>query len=542
MRLPTPEHIKSAVIHAWISGKTRDKIASEYNISTDSVSNIIDQWKNRIGVFDANSLRELGLALKKAGITPIQCVDGLRITNINNQLGIDEDHLFDFLKKLYNESKEQRLEPDDIVRLVKVINSLPEINSLNDIPKNINKRRQEKIKLDADIYYRKHEIEKLDQEIDRKKKEIQDLKDDFDSIRKEMQNEKKDFLLFKDAKDELKKNGIDIHVLESLIHVIKIFQEMNFRPLTILSEFSDINEYRKLVENKDREIKELESHIQDLKAISDNYEMKITSNEAIVQSLKQLENLGFNASDIKNLENSFSEISKKYGLTKKEIKNRFFRYMDSLYTLLTLEQDILEKTDMLSILNSEISSRRKIIQVSQPAVFSLLQNLVSAGLNEHDILMAFKIFKTDLCNNMPYSDRTYLERLSKDLNKYPTVRDTSEGLNNKILIKKSHIGKLTLVKSNLEAFLLSLVITTIYFYSTILLNAQQIQIQNNLIKRIHLIYVFNYLFPLLLFCIVIKEHEKSVRSKFKIEQNNNKKKRKMEKLERKKNLKRKTKK
>jgi hypothetical protein len=358
-----------------------------------------------------------------------------------------------------------------------------------------------------------------------------------------MQNEKKDFLLFKNVKEELKKNDIDIHVLESLIHVIKIFQEMNFRPLTILSEFSDINEYRKLVENKDREIKERESHIQDLKAINDNYEMKITSNEAIVQSLKQLENLGFNASDIKNLENSFSEISKKYGLTKKEIKNRFFRYMDSLYTLLTLEQDILEKTDMLSILNSEISSRRKIIQVSQPTVFSLLQNLVSAGLNEHDILMAFKIFKTDLCNNMPYGDRTYLERLSKDLNKYPTVRDTLEGLNNKILIKKSHIGKLTLVKSNLEAFLLSLVITTIYFYSTILLNAQQIQIQNNLIKRIHLIYVFNYLFPpLLLFCIVIKEHEKSVRSKFKIEQNNNKKKRKKEKLERKKNLKRKAKK
>ena len=59
---------------------------------------------------------------------------------------------------------------------------------------------------------------------------------------------------------------------------------------------------KNLVENKNRKIKELESHIQDLKTISDNYEMKITSNEAIVQSLKQLENLGFNASDIKNLE------------------------------------------------------------------------------------------------------------------------------------------------------------------------------------------------------------------------------------------------
>ena len=44
-----------------------------------------------------------------------------------------------------------------------------------------------------------------------------------------MQNEKKDFLLFKDAKDELKKNGIDIHVLEPLIDVIKIFKEMAFQ-------------------------------------------------------------------------------------------------------------------------------------------------------------------------------------------------------------------------------------------------------------------------------------------------------------------------
>ena len=92
MRIPIAEHIKSAVIDAWVMGeKTRDKIAAEFNISTGSVSNIIKEWKNRIGVFEANSLRKLGLALKKAGITPVQCVDGLRILNIIRQLGIDDD-------------------------------------------------------------------------------------------------------------------------------------------------------------------------------------------------------------------------------------------------------------------------------------------------------------------------------------------------------------------------------------------------------------------------------------------------------------------
>src|SRR5918995_921159 len=324
-------------------------------------------------------------------------------------------------------------------------------------------------------------------------------------------------MLFKDAKDELKKHGISIHILEPLIDVIKIFDDMHFRPLTILSEFSNINDYRHIVENKNNKLKELESHIQNLKSILDSHEKKIASNQIIVQSLNKLENIGFNASDIKTLERVFSGISEKYGLNKEEIKTLFFRYINRFNTLLSLQQDILEKTDKLSILDSQISSRRKVIE-SQPIVFSILQYLVSAGLNEHDFLMAFKIFKTDSCNNMPYGDRTYLERLSKDLDKYPTVRDILAGLKNKILLKKSYIDKLALVRSNLEASLFSLVIT-IYFYS-ILLNVQQVQIQKNLIKRILLVCVLNYYLSSLFF-IGINRPKKTVRSRFKKQDNHN---------------------
>ena len=85
---------------------------------------------------------------------------------------------------------------------------------------------------------------------------------------------------------------------------------------------------------------------------------------------------------------------------------------------------------------------------------------------------------------MPYGDRTYIERLSKDLNRYPTVRDTLESLNTTILMRKSYIEKLAILKSDLEAFLLSLVLIIIYLYSTILLNVEHIQMQKNLIKRI----------------------------------------------------------
>ena len=80
MRLPTSEHIKSAVIDAWLMGKTRDNIASEFKVSTGTVSNIIEQWQNMIGVYDAQNLRELGLALKKADKTPSKCADGESLT------------------------------------------------------------------------------------------------------------------------------------------------------------------------------------------------------------------------------------------------------------------------------------------------------------------------------------------------------------------------------------------------------------------------------------------------------------------------------
>ena len=91
-----------------------------------------------------------------------------------------------------------------------------------------------------------------------------------------------------------------------------------------------------------------------------------------------------------------------------------------------------------------------------------------------------------------------------------------EGLNNEILIKKSYIDKLAVVKSNLEAFLLSLVITIIYFYS-ILLN---IQLQSQKKLRILLIYNFNYL-PLF---FIVKIPKQLIRSKFNREKHNNNKK------------------
>jgi hypothetical protein len=59
MGIKIPEHIRSAIIDAWLRGETRDHIAAEVQVAEGTVSNVIEEWQNRIGVFDANNLRKL---------------------------------------------------------------------------------------------------------------------------------------------------------------------------------------------------------------------------------------------------------------------------------------------------------------------------------------------------------------------------------------------------------------------------------------------------------------------------------------------------
>jgi hypothetical protein len=51
---------------------SRDAIALYNNISTGAVSNIINEWSNAIGKYEADALRELTKFLKNAGLSPAQ--------------------------------------------------------------------------------------------------------------------------------------------------------------------------------------------------------------------------------------------------------------------------------------------------------------------------------------------------------------------------------------------------------------------------------------------------------------------------------------
>jgi hypothetical protein len=160
-----PSDIKLGVIYEWLRGNSRDKIAAIYNISTGAATNIINEWRNNVGAYIAEDLRELSISLKKANITPIQCSIGFRVAKIMERLGITEDQFESFMSDVYDRCQKLELGPDQIEKYLTETINLSKIVFPSQIPHYINTKKTEIEQLEKQIANKHETISKLNKEI-----------------------------------------------------------------------------------------------------------------------------------------------------------------------------------------------------------------------------------------------------------------------------------------------------------------------------------------------------------------------------------------
>lgn len=120
MPAPVPETTKSKVIDMWPLCSSRDSIASANNISTGAVSNIVKEWKDRIGKDVMRGLREIGALLKREGLSPAQCAIGFRIMKMFADQGVDGEAAEHFVSGMYRECNRLGITPSNIVTYYKI--------------------------------------------------------------------------------------------------------------------------------------------------------------------------------------------------------------------------------------------------------------------------------------------------------------------------------------------------------------------------------------------------------------------------------------
>jgi hypothetical protein len=157
-----PVHISSdtraGVIRHWLIGNSRDEIASKFLISTGTVTNIVNEWRNNLGSLVADDLRELSLSLKKAQISPVECGTGLRIEKMMQRFGINEEQFEYFMSEIYNKCQLLEIASEQIGKYLAETVNLSKIVFPSQIPNYINTKKAEieelenKLKISMRLY------------------------------------------------------------------------------------------------------------------------------------------------------------------------------------------------------------------------------------------------------------------------------------------------------------------------------------------------------------------------------------------------------
>ena len=222
MPAPIPETTKSKVIDMWLLSCSRDSIASANNISTGAVSNIVKEWEDRIGKDVIRGLREVGVLLKKEGISIAQCAIGFRIMKMFADQGVDGEAAEHFASALYKECNRLGITPgnvvthiDDLIKFSKEENvRLPEIKIY------IDNKVVQKGELDNQVKQLNNTVATLKQ----KKSELQKSYDIILEQKKKAEDGMKSFLYYK---QELEKHGISMsNDIPNLQVQLKLSQNM----------------------------------------------------------------------------------------------------------------------------------------------------------------------------------------------------------------------------------------------------------------------------------------------------------------------------
>ena len=121
--------IRRRVIEQWLSGESRDKIASDLQIGTGTVSSIVSDFKKNLQASDLDSVRELAIDAKRQGLSLSDLASHFRlyryfrnsgeekvesfITNVHLS-NIPSEKVIEYLNQIHEITKSQSVPPNEL--------------------------------------------------------------------------------------------------------------------------------------------------------------------------------------------------------------------------------------------------------------------------------------------------------------------------------------------------------------------------------------------------------------------------------------------
>ena len=349
MKEKVPYHIKEEVIRKWLSGEQRDKIASDMSMGAGTVTKIISEWKEEIGIPTANTLRELAIELKRLNINALQCAKGYRLLNILITLGVKEEaNIESFLTQIYNLCVSKNIAPEVIVKISAQILELDDDETIPfiQLPEYIQQKVKEKQRFEQEIKTLRERKMSAQSECD---EALRSSKITIDALHEYMRL--RECLLEEyglSIEDDDNNNSHEDN-LPKIVNVIYNLKHSGYDAKTIIKDLSNINSLQTREQELQKQVNAIEVRLKRAEQDYSLTEEKLTFSKQALAVYDELRNMGFGGlKELKLLKSIVTEISKSNNIDPYKAFEKFFDDIKEQYdNKLGFERKIIEMNNSL---------------------------------------------------------------------------------------------------------------------------------------------------------------------------------------------------
>jgi len=440
-----PDSIKSLVIEQWLIGRPRNDIAAQNGLSTGAVTNIVNEWRQSLGLKAANELRGFATTLKKIGITASQCALGFRVAMTMSRIGVNEDSIETFALDVYNRCKDIGLSPENISSFIQ---DLIEFSATNVLPISkisdyLKQKRDEKQNLEQ-------EIKGLDTQRSTLKQEKKDCEYARDEALRERNMTISELNWYSNLKGELRKYSIstdDISEFARLVNNIR--QHSGYDVDKVINEFWDLELLRKNRKTLLEEVDSLEKRVNNLKEKLCGLEVDVNIRNLVISTYDSLKNMGFGINELNFLYDTIQEIARENGIPATKAVSKFMSDVEEQY-----DKKIGFEHKLEEMRKEQANLRRQTLL--NPLIEPALSKLTQSGLRDQDIINVAAVIEKYAAgganvSSTPGSSSTDKQpQLISDLEKYRGLKSTIEKLNQQESLLTKDIDSLKNQKQELE--------------------------------------------------------------------------------------------
>ena len=353
-----PSDVQTGVIYEWLTGSSREKIAALYNISTGAVTNIRNEWRNKLGAYIAEDLRELSISLKKANITPVQCSTGFRVAKIMKRLGITEEQFESFMSDVYDRCQKLEIGPDQIEKYLMETINISKMVFPSQIPNYINSKNME-------IENLQDKVKNLEGVISNLTIQKTSLEQKLNSLADRNNISREAITWYQNIKKAFENAGISSDNIPTFIHCLNVMKMEGYDIDKILKKFTD---YEKIDDLKDFHQTTIDIHkitLDGLLKQENSIQEQIKFNQIKLSQMQQLKNMGIGMNELQTLYTKITEIATENNIPPKEVMDKLLNDLKNYNYILGFKNTLEKIEPELSSLKREIEANRRNL-LSQP--------------------------------------------------------------------------------------------------------------------------------------------------------------------------------